>query len=48
MLLLVERIILSPNEMQERLHPNGIENLALDVVRAAGRKSAPTAEGQTA
>jgi len=47
-LLLVERIVVSPNEMQVRLHPNGVENLALDVVRAAGRKTAPTAEGQTA
>jgi hypothetical protein len=44
LLLLVERIIVSPNEMQVRLHPNGVENLALDVVRAAGRKAAPTAE----
>ena len=43
-LLLVERIVVSPNEMQVRLHPNGVENLALDVVRAAGRKAAPTAE----
>jgi hypothetical protein len=34
--------------MQVRLHQNGVENLALDVVRAAGRKAAPTAEGQTA
>jgi hypothetical protein len=46
--LLVERIVVSTNEMQVRLHPNGVENLALDVVRAAGRKAAPTAEGQTA
>jgi len=43
-LLLVERIVVSPNEMQVRLHPNGVENLALDVVRAAGRKAAPAAE----
>src|SRR6218665_1990198 len=47
-LLLVERIVVSPNEMQVRLHPNGSGNLALDGVRAAGRKAAPTAEGQTA
>lgn len=46
--LLVERIVVSTNEMQVRLHPNGVENLALDVVRAAGRKTAPSAEGQTA
>jgi len=43
-LLLVERIVVSPNEMQVRLHPNGVENLALDVVRAAGRKAATVAE----
>ena len=37
--LLVERIVVSPNEMQVRLHPNGVENLALDVVRSARRLS---------
>ena len=35
--LLVERIVVSPNEMQVCLHPNGIENLALDVTRTAMR-----------
>ncbi len=43
-LLLVERIVVSPNEMQVRLHPNGIENLALDVVRTANRKTANTTQ----
>lgn len=38
-LLLVERIIVSPKEMQVRLQLNGIENLALDGVRVAGRKA---------
>ena len=42
--LLVERIVVSPNEMQVRLHPNGIENLALDVLRTANRKTANTTE----
>jgi hypothetical protein len=42
--LLVERIVVSPNEMQVRLHPNGIENLALDVVRTANRKTVNTTE----
>jgi hypothetical protein len=43
-LLLVERIVVSSNEMQVRLRPNGIENLALDVVRTANRKMVTTTE----
>ena len=35
--LLVDRIIVSPNELQVKLHPNGVENLALDVIRDPGR-----------
>lgn len=35
--LLVERVIVLPDEMQVKLHANGIENLALDVVRTASR-----------
>ena len=35
--LLVERIIVSPNELQVKLHPNGVENLALDVIRDPSR-----------
>ena len=31
--LLVERVIISPNELLFRMHPNGVENLALDVIR---------------
>jgi hypothetical protein len=31
--LLVERVIISPNELLIRMHPNGVENLALDVIR---------------
>ncbi|MFM9921535.1 hypothetical protein VLK31_00945 [Variovorax sp. H27-G14] len=42
--LLVERIVVSPNETQVHLHSNGIENLALDVVRTASRKTANTIE----
>ena len=34
--LLIERIIISPNELQVKLHPNGVENLALDVIRNPG------------
>ena len=43
--LLVDRVIVSPNELQMKLHPNGVENLALDVVRDPGRARArPVAE----
>ena len=42
--LLVERIVVSPDEMQVRLRPNGIENLALDMAipepRTTRRKAA--------
>jgi DNA invertase Pin-like site-specific DNA recombinase len=31
--LLVDRVIISPNELLVRMHPNGVENLALDVIR---------------
>ena len=31
--LLVELVIISPNELLVRMHPNGLENLALDVIR---------------
>ena len=34
--LLVERIIVSPNEFQVKLHPNGVESLALDAMRNPG------------
>ena len=34
--LLVERIIVSPNELQVKFHPNGVQNLALDVMRNPG------------
>ena len=47
--LLVERIIVSPNELQVKLRPNGVENLALDVIRDPGRSRAkPVIEGATA
>lgn len=29
--LLIDRVIISPNELLVRMHPNGVENLALDV-----------------
>ena len=46
--LLVERIIVSPNELQVKLRPNGVENLALDVIRDPGRSPAkPVIEGAT-
>ncbi len=35
--LLIERIVVSPQELQVQLHRNGIEYFALDVVRAASR-----------
>ena len=35
--LLVDRIVVSPNELQVKLHPNGVENLALDVIRDPNR-----------
>ena len=38
--LLVDRIIVSPNELQVKFHPNGVENLALDVMRNPGRPCA--------
>lgn len=37
--LLIERIVVSPQELRVQLHRNGIEHFALDVVRAAGGKS---------
>ena len=46
--LLVERIIVSPNELQVKLHPNGVENLALDVVRGPGKlRTQPVVEEAT-
>ena len=43
--LLVDRITVSPNELQVKLHPSGVENLALDVIRDPGRARArPVAE----
>ena len=39
-LLLVDRIIVSPNELQVRLRPNGVENLAIDVLRDSDRHQA--------
>ena len=41
--LLVERIIVSPNELQVKLHPNRVESLALDVIRDPGRSPAKPA-----
>ena len=38
--LLVDRIIVSPNELQVKLHPNSVENLALDVMCNPGRPRA--------
>ncbi len=47
--LLVDRIIVAANELQVKLHPNGVENLALDVVRDPGRSRAkPVVEEPTA
>ncbi|MDY7576732.1 recombinase family protein [Herbaspirillum sp. RTI4] len=39
--LLIERIIVSPNELQVKLHPNGIDHLALDVMRAPDTPGCP-------
>ena len=36
--LLVDRVTISPNELQVKLHPNGVENLALDVIRNPDRQ----------
>ncbi|MHA6913701.1 zinc ribbon domain-containing protein [Ralstonia pseudosolanacearum] len=44
--LLVERVVVSPQELRVQLHRNGIEHFALDVVRAAGGKSVPAAAGE--
>ncbi|MEO8859251.1 MAG: recombinase family protein [Burkholderiaceae bacterium] len=41
--LLVERVIVAPNELQVKLRPNGVENLALDVIRDPGRSRAKQA-----
>ena len=41
--LLVERVIVAPNELQVKLHPSGVENLALDVIRDPGRTRAAKA-----
>lgn len=41
--LLVERIVVSPQELRVQLHRNGIEHFALDVVRATGRTPAQAA-----
>lgn len=41
--LLIERIVVSPQELRVQLHRNGIEHFALDVVRAAGGKSTQAA-----
>ncbi|MEO8544914.1 MAG: hypothetical protein ABI434_15095 [Burkholderiaceae bacterium] len=46
--LLVGRIIVAPNELQVKLRPNGVENLALDVIRDPGRSRAkPVVEAAT-
>ncbi len=42
--LLVEQVVISPNELQVKLHPNGVENLALDVIRDPGRSRAKVAQ----
>ena len=45
--LLVERIVVTPNELQLRLRPNGIESLALDVVRDPDRpRSGPARDNE--
>ncbi|WP_197362670.1 recombinase family protein, partial [Ralstonia pseudosolanacearum] len=44
--LLVERVVVSQQELRVQLHRNGIEHFALDVVRAAGGKSVPAAAGE--
>ena len=41
--LLVERVIVAPNELQVKLHPSGVENLARDVIRDPGRTRAAKA-----
>ena len=47
--LLVDRVIVAPDELQVKLRPNGVENLALDVIRDPGRSRAkPVIEGATA
>ncbi len=33
---MVEKVIVAPNELQVKLHPSGVENLALDVIRDPG------------
>ena len=33
-------LIVAPNELQVKLHPSGVENLALDVIRDPTRKRA--------
>ena len=42
--LLVEAVIVSPNELQVKLRPNGVENLALDVMRDPGKARCVTVE----
>ena len=47
--LLVDRVIVSPNELQVKLRSNGVENLALHVIRDPGRSPAkPVVEEATA
>ena len=47
--LLVDRVIVAPDELQVKLRPNGVENLALDVVQGPGRSPAkPVIEGAPA
>ena len=47
--LLVDRVIVAPDELQVKLRPNGVETLALDVIRDPGRSRAkPVIEGATA
>ncbi len=43
--LLVERIVVSPRELQVQLHRNGIEHLVLDVARGAEQTPSRMAGG---
>ena len=47
--MLVDRVIVAPDELQVKLRPNGVENLALDVMRKpAGPHAAKQVEAAMA
>ena len=46
--LLVDRVIVAPDELQVKLRPNGVQNLALDVIREPGRPRAKQVEAAMA